>query len=69
MLEEFSEFGSGFNIVMCDFDIWGVGNFLGGEQSGFILDIGYEIYQCVFDEVVCELKEKEFQDFFCEDFE
>ena len=41
-LEEFSDLGSGFNIAMRDLDIRGAGNLLGGEQSGFITDIGYE---------------------------
>lgn len=69
MLEEYFELGSGFNIVMCDFDIWGVGNLLGGEQSGFIVDIGYEIYQKIFEEVIQELKENEFKELFKEEFD
>lgn len=68
-LEEFSELGSGFNIAMRDLDIRGAGNLLGGEQSGFISDIGYETYQRVLDEAVRELKEKEFQELFREDLE
>jgi transcription-repair coupling factor (superfamily II helicase) len=68
-LEEFSELGSGFNIAMRDLDIRGAGNLLGGEQSGFITDIGYETYQRILDEAVRELKEKEFQDLFREDLE
>ncbi len=59
-LEEFSDLGSGFNIAMRDLDIRGAGNLLGGEQSGFIADIGYEMYQKILDEAVTELKEKEF---------
>ncbi len=68
-LEEFSELGSGFNIAMRDLDIRGAGNLLGGEQSGFISDIGYETYQRVLDDAVRELKEKEFQELFREDLE
>lgn len=68
-LEEFSELGSGFNIAMRDLDIRGAGNLLGGEQSGFITDIGYETYQRILDEAVRELKQREFQDLFREDLE
>jgi transcription-repair coupling factor (superfamily II helicase) len=68
-LEEFSELGSGFNIAMRDLDIRGAGNLLGGEQSGFITDIGYETYQRVLDEAIRELKEKEFREMFQEDLE
>lgn len=68
-LEEFNDLGSGFNIAMRDLDIRGAGNLLGGEQSGFISDIGYETYQRVLDDAVRELKEKEFQDLFREELE
>lgn len=68
-LEEFSELGSGFNIAMRDLDIRGAGNLLGGEQSGFITDIGYETYQRVLDDAIRELKEKEFKEMFQEDLE
>lgn len=66
-LEEFSELGSGFEIAMRDLDIRGAGNLLGGEQSGFIFDIGYETYQKVLEEAMIELKENEFRDLFAED--
>jgi len=59
-LEQFSDLGSGFNISMRDLDIRGAGNILGAEQSGFISDIGYEMYQKILDEAVQELKENEF---------
>ncbi len=59
-LEEHSDLGSGFNIAMRDLDIRGAGNLLGGEQSGFITDIGYEMYQKILDEAIQELKEAEF---------
>ena len=49
-IETFSELGSGFNIAMRDLDIRGAGNLLGGEQSGFITNIGYETYQKILEE-------------------
>ncbi|MBR9921031.1 MAG: transcription-repair coupling factor [Bacteroidetes bacterium] len=66
-LEEFSDLGSGFNIAMRDLDIRGAGNLLGGEQSGFISDIGFETYQKILDEAIQELKEQEFRDIFKEE--
>jgi len=63
-LEEFSDLGAGFNVAMRDLDIRGAGNLLGGEQSGFINDLGYEAYHQVLDEAVQELKETEFRDLF-----
>lgn len=56
-IEENSELGSGFNIAMQDLDIRGSGNLLGGEQSGFIAEIGYETYQKILDEAMNELRE------------
>ncbi|MDF1549439.1 MAG: transcription-repair coupling factor [Bacteroidales bacterium] len=58
-IEEFSELGSGFNIAMQDLDIRGAGNLLGGEQSGFIADIGFETYQQILNEALFELREEE----------
>ncbi|MDR0545266.1 MAG: transcription-repair coupling factor [Odoribacteraceae bacterium] len=58
-IEDFSGLGSGFNIAMQDLDIRGAGNILGGEQSGFIAEIGYETYQKVLDEALQELKEEQ----------
>ena len=55
-IEEFSELGSGFNIAMRDLDIRGAGNLLGGEQSGFINEIGFEMYQKILDEAIRELR-------------
>lgn len=66
-IEEFSDLGSGFNIAMRDLDIRGAGNLLGGEQSGFISEIGYEMYQKILDEALQELKENEFSDLFREE--
>ena len=56
-IEEFSELGSGFNIAMQDLDIRGSGNLLGGEQSGFIAEVGFETYQRILQEAMLELKE------------
>ena len=55
-IEEFSDLGSGFNIAMRDLDIRGAGNLLGGEQSGFINEIGFEMYQKILNEAILELK-------------
>ncbi|WP_234736265.1 transcription-repair coupling factor [Tellurirhabdus bombi] len=63
-LEDFSELGEGFKIAMRDLDIRGAGNLLGAEQSGFITDLGYEMYHKILDEAVQELKETEFKDLF-----
>jgi len=66
-LEEFSDLGSGFHIAMKDLDIRGAGNLLGGEQSGFIADIGYETYQKILEEAIHELKETQFKELFKEE--
>jgi transcription-repair coupling factor (superfamily II helicase) len=68
-IEEFSGLGSGFNIAMRDLDIRGAGNLLGGEQSGFISEIGFETYQKILDEAVQELKENEYKDVFRGEFD
>jgi transcription-repair coupling factor (superfamily II helicase) len=57
-VEEFSDLGSGFNIAMQDLDIRGAGNLLGGEQSGFITEIGFETYQKILNEALMELREE-----------
>lgn len=54
-IEEFSDLGSGFNIAMQDLDIRGAGNLLGAEQSGFIMEMGFETYQKVLAEAMEEL--------------
>lgn len=66
-IEDFAGLGSGFNIAMRDLDIRGAGNLLGGEQSGFISDIGYEMFHKILDEAIQELKESEFADVFVRD--
>jgi len=60
-LEQFSELGSGLNIAMKDLEIRGAGDLLGGEQSGFINEIGFETYQKILAEAIDELKEEEFK--------
>ncbi|WP_417888569.1 transcription-repair coupling factor [Xanthomarina gelatinilytica] len=66
-LEQFSELGSGFNIAMKDLEIRGAGDLLGGEQSGFINDIGFDTYQKILNEAIEELKENEFKDLYKDD--
>ncbi|RYY93192.1 MAG: transcription-repair coupling factor, partial [Chitinophagaceae bacterium] len=66
-LEQHSELGSGFQIAMRDLDIRGAGNLLGGEQTGFMADIGFETYQKILDEAIRELKRTEFKDLFKEE--
>jgi transcription-repair coupling factor (superfamily II helicase) len=63
-LEQFSDLGSGFNIAMKDLEIRGAGDLLGGEQSGFINEIGFETYQKIMNEAIDELKENEFADLY-----
>ncbi|HZJ35157.1 MAG TPA: transcription-repair coupling factor [Gillisia sp.] len=63
-LEQFSELGSGFNIAMKDLEIRGAGDLLGGEQSGFINEIGFETYQKILNEAIEELKENEFKELY-----
>ena len=63
-LEQFNELGSGFNIAMKDLEIRGAGDLLGGEQSGFINEIGFDTYQKIMNEAIDELKENEFKDLY-----
>ena len=64
---QYSELGSGFNIAMKDLEIRGAGDLLGGEQSGFINDIGFETYHKILNEAVEELKSNEFKKMFKEE--
>lgn len=66
-LEQHSDLGSGFQIAMRDLDIRGAGNLLGGEQSGFMAEIGFEMYQKILDESIRELKRTDFKDLFKEE--
>jgi transcription-repair coupling factor (superfamily II helicase) len=63
-LEEFSDLGDGIKVAMRDLDIRGAGNLLGAEQSGFITDLGFEMYHKILDEAVQELKQNEFASLF-----
>jgi transcription-repair coupling factor (superfamily II helicase) len=63
-LEQFSDLGSGFQIAMRDLDIRGAGNMLGGEQSGFMAEIGFEMYQKILEEAIRELKRTSFKELF-----
>ncbi|MEC7770917.1 MAG: transcription-repair coupling factor [Bacteroidota bacterium] len=65
-LEQFTDLGSGFNIAMKDLEIRGAGDLLGGEQSGFINEIGFETYQKILSEAIDELKENEFKELYDE---
>jgi len=66
-IEQFSDLGSGLHIAMRDLDIRGAGNLLGGEQSGFINDIGFETYQKILNEAIDELKQEHFKDLYDEE--
>ena len=66
-IEEFSDLGSGFNVAMRDLDIRGSGNLLGAEQSGFIAEIGFEMYHKILDEAIQELKDDEFKGLFTDE--
>ncbi len=66
-LEEFSELGDGFKVAMRDLDIRGAGNLLGAEQSGFITDLGFEMYHKILDEAIQELKETDFKELFADE--
>lgn len=68
-LSQFTELGSGFNIAMKDLEIRGAGDLLGGEQSGFINEIGFDTYQKILNEAIEELKENEFKDLYDEPLE
>ncbi len=61
-IEEYADLGSGFNVAMRDLDIRGAGNLLGAEQSGFISEIGFQMYHKILDEAIAELRETEFRD-------
>jgi transcription-repair coupling factor (superfamily II helicase) len=66
-IEQFAELGAGFQIAMKDLDIRGAGDILGGEQSGFISNIGYETYHKILEEAINELKENEYHELFADE--
>lgn len=63
-MEQNAELGSGFQIAMRDLDLRGAGNLLGGEQSGFISDIGYDTFMKILDEAIIELKEGDYKELY-----
>ncbi len=63
-IEQYDELGAGIKIAMKDLEIRGAGDLLGGEQSGFINDIGFETYQKILKEAVDELKKNEFKNLY-----
>ncbi len=64
VIESFTELGSGFNIALRDLDIRGAGNLLGAEQSGYIHELGFDLYQKMLEETVAELKSTAFSHLF-----
>ncbi len=66
-IEEFTELGTGFQLAMRDMEIRGAGNLLGAEQSGFIAEIGFELYVKTLEEAVAELKQEEFGELFADE--
>ncbi|MEI8102471.1 MAG: transcription-repair coupling factor [Chlorobium sp.] len=67
VIESFTELGSGFNIALRDLDIRGAGNLLGAEQSGYIHELGFDLYQKMLEETVAELKSTEFSHMFSDE--
>lgn len=65
-IEQFADLGSGFQISMRDLDIRGAGNLLGAEQSGFIAEIGFDMYHKILDEAIRELKQTQFKELFAD---
>jgi len=63
-IEQFSAIGSGIQIAMKDLEIRGAGDLLGGEQSGFINEMGFETYQKILQQAIEELKENEFKNLY-----
>ncbi len=60
-IEEFSDIGSGIQIALRDLDIRGAGDILGADQSGFINEMGYEMYQKILNEAIQEMQDEEFE--------
>ena len=63
-IEEFTDVGAGFSLSMRDLEIRGAGNLLGTEQTGFINDVGFDLYVKMINEAVDELKYLEFKEIF-----
>jgi transcription-repair coupling factor (superfamily II helicase) len=63
-IEQFSDLGSGFHIAMKDLEIRGAGDLLGGDQSGFINEMGFDTYQKIMQEALEELKDEDMEGLF-----
>src|SRR5205085_10835843 len=61
-IQEFSDLGAGFRIAAKDLEIRGAGNILGGEQSGQIAAVGFEMYTKLLEETVREMKGEKIED-------
>jgi len=61
-IREFSDLGSGFRVAALDLEIRGAGNLLGGEQSGHIETLGFEMYMKLLEQAVRELKGEDLED-------
>jgi len=61
-IKEFSDLGSGFRVAALDLEIRGAGNLLGGEQSGHIDAVGFEMYTKLLEETIRELRGEELED-------
>jgi len=61
-IKEFSDLGSGFRVAALDLEIRGAGNLLGGEQSGHMESVGFEMYTKLLEETVRELKGEDIED-------
>jgi transcription-repair coupling factor (superfamily II helicase) len=65
-IEEFSDLGSGLQIAMRDLDIRGAGDLFGKEQTGFIDEIGFDLYQKMLEEAIQEIKKTYFAEAFAD---
>ncbi len=61
-IREFSDLGSGFRVAALDLEIRGAGNLLGGEQSGHIEAVGFDMYMKLLEQTIKELKGEETED-------
>jgi transcription-repair coupling factor (superfamily II helicase) len=61
-IREFSDLGSGFRVAALDLEIRGAGNLLGGEQSGHIEAVGFDMYMKLLEQTIKELKGEEIED-------
>ncbi len=64
VIAEYSELGSGFKIAMKDLEIRGAGNILGHEQSGSIMEVGFDLYCQMLEDEIKILKGEEIKEYF-----